>query len=921
MNDSIFMRAATIDTQKPSIRNAQSQGKYMDTIVATIYKINQQVNHKFKIVKVQKHLIANKMKKIYQIILLFVITLIVAATTNAQTAWFVDGYHGGVYGHYPIWQARFMVEKLTEIPDWKISLEIEPETWDSVSVNDAENFKALQEYYKTTGRFGRIEFVNPTWAQPYCYNISGESIIRQFDYGIKKIHQYFPDATFETYSVEEPCFTSSLPQILKGFGFKYAVLRNPNTCWGGYTSRFGKDMVNWIGPDGTTIPAVPRYECEELSETNTFATASANQSADFIAACFADGIKYPVGMCFQDAGWQHGPWLDNFIKDFYHPTVYTTWTDYINMIKDKVEPDNWRFSVEDVKPGLVWGAQVLQKIAQEVRVSENKLITAEKMAAFDYLFNGTPWPADDFAEGWRTLMLSQHHDCWIVPYNGQPGNTWADNVTRWTNSSNVIADDKISKLFGDENDPNFNTIKVFNTLGTERTDYVTILLPKTLNSDEVCVYDNQGKTVQSQVITNAEGNRILQFEATVPAMGFTTFELKRLKNSSSNKTTNITLGEKVKIETPFYNVTFDVAKGGTITSLIDKMNSNKELVEKGKLLNNLRGFFYNEQKFHESSETHAMISIVENGELYTRVKIENQIGGNNYYQFITFNKNNPRIDFELHIDWNGRPGIGAYDQSRNFKAEERQKAFYNDNYKLHIEFPLNGLGEKLYKNAPFDVCESRLENTLYSSWDSIKHNVILNWADVENAAKDYGVALLTDHTTSYLQTKEMPLGLTVQYIGKGLWGRDYSVHGPTHIHYALFPHTGNWEQADIEFASAAWNEPLVAEFVENSKEAQFSLLETLDKNLLVSSLKIDGEDLYVRFYNTSSKDKKQQVIWNCTAEKIELVDLNGKTISSLQPEKEKNGQLKTSLSLPQFGFQTIKLLKVKLNKSVIPKQP
>jgi alpha-mannosidase len=126
-------------------------------------------------------------------------------------------------------------------------------------------------------------------------------------------------------------------------------------------------------------------------------------------------------MTFQDAGWDGGPWGNQ-----YQPTVYTTWTAYIDMIRDKVETTDWKFSQEDVKLGLVWGAPVLQKIAQQVRLSENRLIMAEKMASLDYLFNDKAWPAADFADAWRTLMLAQHHDYWIVPYNGRPGNTWAD---------------------------------------------------------------------------------------------------------------------------------------------------------------------------------------------------------------------------------------------------------------------------------------------------------------------------------------------------------------------------------------------------------------------------------------------------------------------------------------------------------------
>lgn len=828
--------------------------------------------------------------------------------TQAQTAYFADGYHGGIYGHYPMWQARFMVEKLTEIPDWKINLEIEPETWDTVSAKDSENFKALQDYYETKGRFGRIEFVNPAYAQPYCYNISGESIIRQFDYGIAKTKEYFPHATFLTYSVEEPCFTSSLPQILKGFGYKFAVLRNPNTCWGGYTSGFGKDLVNWIGPDGTSIPTVPRYACEGLSKKDTWSTTSNSNSNEFIAACFADGIKYPVGMTFQDAGWRGGPWGSQ-----YKPTVYTTWTGYIDMVKDKVEPTDWKFSQEDIKPGLVWGSQVLQRIASEVRVSENKLVSAEKMAALDFLLNGTAWPEEDFAEAWRTLMLSQHHDCWIVPYNGRPGNTWADKVTHWTNASTQIADQKINRLFKTEETVGAKYIQVFNTLGWARTDQVAVTLQKNTATSDLNVYNSQGKIVPSQLSVNADGKKVLCFDATIPGMGYSTFELKGSKKQASAASAKELPDGTLKIETNYYSAIINPQKGGTITSLVDKKHGNRQLVEEGRGLNDLRGYFYKEGRFQQGSDSPAKVTIVENGQLFTRIKVENQIGGSQYSQMVTFAQNSPRIDFELSIDWNGQPGIGAYDQSNNYKAEERKKAFYNDNYKLHLQFPLKGLGEKLFKNAPFDVCESQLQNTLYFSWDSIKHNVILNWADAENVGKDYGVALFTDHTTSYLHTDELPLGLTVQYIGKALWGRNYRIDGPTHIQYALLPHSGSWEQSQVEAASNAWNEPLIGRFIktENGRNER-SFLEVADKNLQASSVTMDGKDLLVRFYNTSSRNKLQEVRWNCSADKIEQVDLTGRVIFPVKFEKKRNGQIVTKLSLPQFGFQTLKLTKAKL---------
>ena len=105
-----------------------------------------------------------------------------------------------------------MVDHLTKNPDWAINLEIEPETWDSISVVDAKNFQDFQELVKREGVSGRVEFVNPTWSQPYCYNISGESIIRQFLYGMEKTREYFPNVPFQTYAVEGALFHQQSPR-------------------------------------------------------------------------------------------------------------------------------------------------------------------------------------------------------------------------------------------------------------------------------------------------------------------------------------------------------------------------------------------------------------------------------------------------------------------------------------------------------------------------------------------------------------------------------------------------------------------------------------------------------------------------------------------------------------------------------------
>ena len=60
-----------------------------------------------------------------------------------QRAWFADGYHGGIYGHYPPAFTQFMVDGLGQHPDRKLNLEIEPETWDYVRTNTPSAYQAF----------------------------------------------------------------------------------------------------------------------------------------------------------------------------------------------------------------------------------------------------------------------------------------------------------------------------------------------------------------------------------------------------------------------------------------------------------------------------------------------------------------------------------------------------------------------------------------------------------------------------------------------------------------------------------------------------------------------------------------------------------------------------------------------------------
>lgn len=800
------------------------------------------------------------------------ILLIIALKGTAQTAYFIDGYHGGIYGHLPSWQTKFMVEKLALYPDWKINLELEPESWDSIAVQDTANYTAFQKLMTDQSADARIEYVNPAYGQAYMYNISGESVIRQFYYGMKKLRQHFPNVQFTTYSSEEPCFTSALPQILKSYGFKYASLKNPNTCWGGYTRAFGGELVNWIGPDGSAIPTSPRYEVEAFKPHSIWETIASGNSKEYVQKAFAYGIKHPIGMCLQDAGWSFGPWLrganETGNNGVYAPTKYTTWRNYFTNTTNGRVDKNWHLSQEDILPGLMWGAQVLQRIAQAVRHSENNIIQAEKLAAMATVWKNTSWPENSFSDAWRTLLLSQHHDCWIVPYNGKPGDTWADKVVRWTSFTNQICD-SITKTATKQLSGNENTyIRVFNTTAVERNELVR--------------YGDQ------------------LFRAKVPALGYASYQLNTLPMATGATVIKLNNGN-VQIETDLYRILVDPAKGGTITSWIAKHLGNKEFIKKGKRLNELRGNFYTRGGMQSSAETIAEMEVLEQGWAEVKLAIKGFIAGTPFTQTLTVQQGQPRVDIHLKIDWKDNPAIGEYyDEPKDTQV---RKAYYDDRFKLLALFPVNLSQQKIVKNAPFDVTQSKLSNTFYNRWDSIKNNVLLNWVDVTDGKGEYGLALFSDHTTSYTYGENFPLGLTLQYSGNGIFYRNYTINGPTEINYALLPHKGKWDQAALWAESTKWNEPLIVTTA-NSEE-QRSLLQP-QSGVEVSSLTIADNALLVRLFNAAAKGPTVKVYLGFTATTAMQIELDGRQIKTLPIHTDKTGRRYIEVSIPQFGIRTIK---------------
>ena len=305
---------------------------------------------------------------------------------GSPTLYFVDGFHGGIKGHMPKGSLADILHGLETNPDWRVTLEVEPVSFDFLKKQEPDTFYRLKAVLEADYDDPRAEIASGSYAQPFAWAIGGESNIRHLLRGMTLVHDSFPGAVVDTYAVQEPCWTSALPQILVSLGFKRVVLKN-STCWCGYTAGHDAETCLWVGPDGSRIAAVPRYGCEDLIfcwaiEGSGFDKAALDHYAQ---KCLDNGIQHPVGVCFQDLGWKGEPWINEKYQHF------TTWRQYIDHIADR-PTEEWRFSQEDILVTLPWGQRTLQKLTEQVRAAENKLLSAEKMASMARIAAGAAYP-------------------------------------------------------------------------------------------------------------------------------------------------------------------------------------------------------------------------------------------------------------------------------------------------------------------------------------------------------------------------------------------------------------------------------------------------------------------------------------------------------------------------------------------------
>ncbi len=621
----------------------------------------------------------------------------------------VDGYHGGVVfwdwlvlpggGLWYLYNWPLCLQPALEraLRDgrFRVTLDLDGRTYEDMAVQAPEAIRQMQEAL----RLGRLEVVNGTYGQPLALSVSGESFIRQLFYGLEAIRRALGAEVTVFYS-QEPAYFPQLPQILRGFGFRGVVLR---TQW----AAFGTDpacdapVVRWQGPDGSSVPAVPRYTFQRYDRLRDdhpglpHMALAAGERADwepeslapFEQAARERGIAHPLITDLKDVNLPDAP-LPYAPALAATPNVrFVTPTEYFALAG--AEGPTVAYTPDDFPGTLPWGLQAEGLMRARV-AAERTLLVAERLDAVAYLL-GRESEEEKLAEAWKNLCLAQHHDLHVCgPWHSRRHNhSMAEVGVEYAEQARRAAEEVSQAALawlagGTEGD-----ILVFNPSPWPRREYVEVpwnRMNPVLHgaTPGLRLVDDEGE-VPCQWVPAGDDDWRAGFVLDLPPLGYRCLRWAPKQAAI----------EKEPFHNPWYRAT--VHPDGSLSLEVD----GRPLVTAGNYLT-----VWRDGAWYDSRSSVRRVEIGEEGPVYCRYRIEGEVAGIPFRQTVTLYRALPRIDGRVVLDF----GDGVYLGPQREDDRPERAMSVQDEKKLCLAFatPL----DRAWCDSPFLVAPTDRESII-----------------------------------------------------------------------------------------------------------------------------------------------------------------------------------------------------------------
>jgi len=458
---------------------------------------------------------------------------------------------------------------------------------------------------------------------------------------------------------------------------------------------------------------------------------------------------------------------------------------------------------------------------------------AEKASVAAAWIGALPYQHTTLTDAWVRLLWHQFHD-------DIPG-TSIEAAYKYTVNDQVLNQLDFSRTLNNAVGAvaaNMNTgwaanvpVVVYNPLSIGRCDVVEATMRVPGFKEAVSVRNHNGEEVPSQVLEHDGENVRMIFLATVPALGYASFDVAPAdKGYTSDKTLSASAGG---MENGHYKVTFD--SNGDICSIIDKTLGDKEMLSGPIRL----AMLFDESTSWPSWEIHGdqlrrapreyvdkeglSVEVAENGPLRASLKITRSKNGSTFVQYVRMvsEGSEGRIDFVNEVNWQSR---------------ERM---------LKATFPLTASNPKATYDLSIgvDVNGNSMEySTDHNNTDAICEFLGHRWADVTDRSGSFGVSVLNDCKYGWDKQTDNELRLTLIHTPKV--GGNYSYQGNQDLGlnrftYSFFAHAGTWG-AGTQWEADRLNEPMAvyaADKHQGPLGAEFGYLKVNNDNVAVKAVK------------------------------------------------------------------------------------
>ncbi|MBQ9743850.1 MAG: alpha-mannosidase [Clostridia bacterium] len=694
-----------------------------------------------------------------------------------------------------------------------------------------EDCPELYAEIKELIKAGRWEVEGAMWVEADCNLSSGESLVRQVQYGKEFFKKEFDVDSHVLWLPDVFGYSAALPQILRKSGVDWFV--TSKIGWND-TNTMPYDTFIWRGIDGTEInshfltaqPQKKGLGFERYSSYGPMATAQETNGAwnryqqkeltneAIMTFGYGDGgggpteemleslrrTKKGIPGCAKTEIKFAGQFLDKIAKNIKkHPEMVPYWQGELYL---------------EFHRGTYTS---IARNKKNNRMCEFLTLDAEANGVLMNKLAGKPFPKNELHSVWETLLTNQFHD--IIPGSSIP------EVYERSDRDYAEIRNTTEGIIGDSH------------------KYVA-----TKVSDEGYVVFNPHSFKNSSTV-KIDGRSV--YVKDIPSKGY-----KVIKPEFTD--TGVKISGRT-VSTRFFTVRLD--KDYNITSIYDKKN-HREVIKNGKKANQLIVLEdYNDcyptwELQHSSRDKVYNIDTVSDiyeindgarqGIHITRHHQESTID-----QIIWFYADMPKIDFETKVDWHQIKQL------------------------LKVSFPVEINSDK----ASYEIQFGTIERPTHfnTTWDQAKFEVCGHkYADLSEG--NYGVSLINDCKYGHdIHEGDMRLTLIKCDWNPGNTGV-YNDQGEHSFTYSVYPHAGNLANCDVVKYAYDLNMPMTAIKAQGdgSLADEYSLVSVDRENVIIETVKQaeNDEKILIRMYETKNTRTRATVKFGFDITEAYLCDLS-----------------------------------------------